>query len=199
MSLAQLPGLRRPRGPARRDRRRSALAGPAFLLILVTLSGDRPVSAPVRVAVLEIAVLDNSMNGDSDSLRSWMIEAGIDPTVLLRRAVTSPETYAAMRPRPSFAAVEGERIQQVFAANDVSESACRNRDCLVTVGRAVGADRVITGEVTKLSVLIWFVTARVLDVRTGRILRQDEFEVKGVITDLMPKVMVVLARRFATV
>ena len=43
--------------------------------------------------------------------------------------------------------------------------------------------------------LIWFVTARVVDVPTGRVLRSEELEVKGVITDLLPKVMVSLARR----
>jgi hypothetical protein len=154
--------------------------------------------APIHVAVLDMQVIDNSMNGDSDSLRTWMVEVGIEPTGLLREAVARNETYAAIAPRPSFAVVTGSRIEQ--ALGDASEARrCRTTECTIEIGRAVGADRVITGEVTKLSVLIWFVTARVTDVQTGRVLRQDEFEVKGVITDLMPKVMVVLARRMAQV
>lgn len=158
-------------------------------------------SAPdpvVKVAVLELAVVDNSLNGDSDSLRLWMVESGIEPTRLLREAVSRPGTYSMMEPRPAFSSVEETRIERVLSSNGVEAVGCRTPACVREVGRALGADRVITGEVTKLSVLIWFVTARVSDVRSGAVLRQDELEVKGVITDLMPKVMAVLARRFAT-
>ena len=60
----------------------------------------------------------------------------------------------------------------------------------------MGADRVVTGEPTKISNLILFVTAGVVDVQTGKVLRRDEFEVKGVIQDMLPRVMASLSRRF---
>jgi hypothetical protein len=154
---------------------------------------------PVKVAVLELAVVDNSMNGDSDSLRAWMVESGIEPTGLLREALSREETYAAIHPRPQLLAIAAPQVEEALDEAGLSARECVRLECSVRIGRALAADRVITGEVTKLSVLIWFVTARVVDVRSGKVLRQDEFEVKGVITDLMPKVMVVLARRLAAV
>jgi hypothetical protein len=151
----------------------------------------------VKVAVLDLPVVDNSYLGDADSLRSWMVASGIEPTTVLRDVIGRPETYAVVNPRARFVSVDGRRIAHAVEAG-AAAGAC-GLACAVRVGKAVGADRVVTGEVTKLSMLIWFVTARVVDVRSGDVLRQDEFEVKGVIGDLMPKVMGVLARRFANV
>ena len=156
-------------------------------------SGAEP--AAITVAVLNLAVVDNSAQGDSKQLAAWFREQRIDPTDLLRAEIAKPETYAALESVPTVVTVDGARIAEAIAESGVPPAECAT-ECAISVGRAVGADRVVTGEVTKISNLIWFVTAGVVDVRTGRILRRDEFEVKGVIQDTLPRVMASLSRRF---
>lgn len=74
---------------------------------------------------------------------------------------------------------------------------CRTVACAAAVGREVGADRVLLAKLTKISTPVWFVTGTLVDVRTGRVLRADEFELKGQPADIVPKGMVVLARRMS--
>jgi hypothetical protein len=123
-----------------------------------------------------------------------MVAEGIEPTALLRDALGRPGTYGRTE-EARVTAVEGARVGEALSAEGLDARRCTEPSCAARIGTRLGADRVVTGEVTKLSVLIWFVTARVVDVPTGRVLRQEELEVKGVITDLLPKVMVSLARR----
>ncbi len=155
----------------------------------------RPGPEAMTVAVVELAVVDNSAQGDSKQLAAWFRKQRIDPTELLRTEIAKPETYEALELAPAVVSVEGARIAAAMAARGVRTGECATA-CARAIGEQVGADRVITGEVTKISNLIWFVTAGVVDVRTGRVLRQDQFEVKGVIQDMLPKVMASLSRRF---
>jgi hypothetical protein len=173
---------------------------PMLLLVLVGAASASPPTAPggsLTVLVLDIQVVDNSAGGDSHDLERWFRQERIEPTDLLRSAIVRPETYAALNGVPAVRSVASPRIEEALRSSGVGPRACAI-DCAVEIGRRVGADRVITGEVTKISNLIWFVTARVADVRTGKVLRQDEFEVKGVIRDMLPKVMASLSRRMVT-
>lgn len=186
------------------------LARPSFLLIPVACllpftaslpsfhgRGSPGAPAVVRVAVLDFAVVDNSANGDSESLARWFRDQRIEPTQLLRSALVEPETYAALDDAPAVLSVPARHIRDALRERGFDPAACAVT-CALRIGTEVGADRVITGEVTKLSNLIWFVTARVADVRSGKVLRQDEFEVKGIIQDMMPRVMASLSRRLVT-
>ena len=166
------------------------------LSLLLTLAGATatPGSRALEVAIVDLTVVDNSYGGDDDRLAAWLVSEGIDPTQLLREAIVRAETDAAIENAPEVVAVPEPRVAGALEEVGVLSPAC-NVPCALTVGRTLGADRVITGEVTKLSTLIWFVTGRVVDVRTGRVLRQEELEVKGVIQDLMPHVMRSLSRR----
>jgi hypothetical protein len=177
-------------GEERAHRGRAALpgGGPA------ARETGRRADEPMRVAVVELAVADASHGGDSRALRDWMVAEGIEPTALLREALGRPETYGRTE-EAGVTAVEEGRIDDALSAEGIDARRCTAASCAARIGTRLGADRVVTGEVTKLSVLIWFVTARVVDVPTGRVLRSEELEVKGVITDLLPKVMVSLARR----
>jgi hypothetical protein len=153
--------------------------------------------AMVKVAVLDLAVVDNTFNGDSKKLAAWFREQRIDPTDLLRDKIARTETYAALEDPPLVVSIGRLRIEDALRTAGAEPVTCATA-CAVRVGKAVGADRVVTGEVTKLSNLIWFVTGRAVDVRAGKVVRQDELEVKGVIQDMMPKVMASLSRRLVT-
>ncbi|MFN2431301.1 MAG: DUF2380 domain-containing protein [Gemmatimonadota bacterium] len=165
-----------------------------LLPLSLSAAGGAPPAPLLEVAIVDLTIVDNSYGGDSDELAEWLRDQEIDPTRLLREAIVRTETYAAFDDAPLVESVPEPRVAGALAEAGTFAAAC-HVDCALTVGRTLGADRVITGEVTKLSTLIWFVTARVVDVKSGKVLRQDELEVKGVIQDMMPQVMASLSRR----
>ena len=71
--------------------------------------------------------------------------------------------------------------------------------CARAVGREVGATYVAMAKVSKLSNLIWYFSGQLIDVASGRILMDDEFELKGVRDDMVPRGATSLARRLAKV
>ena len=71
--------------------------------------------------------------------------------------------------------------------------------CARAVGREAGATYVAMAKVSKLSNLIWYFSGQLIDVASGRILMDDEFELKGVRDDMVPRGATSLARRLAKV
>jgi uncharacterized protein YjbI with pentapeptide repeats len=75
--------------------------------------------------------------------------------------------------------------------------ACEELACVVRAGREAGATRAATGRITRISDIIWLVSAALVDVESGRVRHAEEsIEVKGDIGDLLPRVMASIARRF---
>ncbi|MBA2565356.1 MAG: hypothetical protein H0V09_08035, partial [Gemmatimonadetes bacterium] len=68
--------------------------------------GPRAGAPKIRVGVLPLTVLDNSMNGDSEQLQEWLLGKGIDPTSTLRDVIVQPQTYSALEQPPTFVGVE---------------------------------------------------------------------------------------------
>jgi hypothetical protein len=67
---------------------------------------------------------------------------------------------------------------QGFVQNSL-ERACAEARCAQAVGRAVGADAVAYGRVTRLMALIWSTEVTVIDVRTGKKLSALQGGYKG--------------------
>jgi hypothetical protein len=99
--------------------------------------------------------------------------------------------------RGGYALADSARLGDALTRRRAAGESCRSVACAADVGREVGADRVLLTKLTKISTPVWFVAATLVDVRTGRVLRADEFELKGQPADIIPKGMVVLARRMS--
>ena len=132
-------------------------------------------ASPVTLAVLEF-----SLNLDIANLD----DAAADrlPTQLashsLRRLVSDSEHYTL---------VDGR--------GDVADSPCADADCALRAGRALGAQRVVWGQVTKVSALIWFVSAQLVDVPTATTLHAETLQFRGNMTDVVPRLAAILWRR----
>src|SRR5256712_5188604 len=90
------------------------------------------------------------------------------------------------------------RVAAALTARGLTPGECSDLTCAVTLGRALGVDRVVTGRISRLSNLIWLLYGAMVDVATGRVRYRDEFEIKGDIVDLLPKATLAMARRLAT-
>jgi hypothetical protein len=65
-----------------------------------------------------------------------------------------------------FAVVPAREVEVALTQRGVTARAC-DRPCLVEVGRAVGADQVVSGRVVRMMTLLWGVDLQVTDVASG--------------------------------
>jgi hypothetical protein len=70
-------------------------------------------------------------------------------------------------------------------------------DCMRDVGRRLGAAWVVTGRISKISNLIWYLSADLVDVATGEVRLAESFELKGARDDIVPRGAASLGRRVA--
>ena len=132
-------------------------------------------ASPVTLAVLEF-----SLNFDIANLD----DAAADrlPTQLashsLRRLVADSEHYALVEGRAG-----------------VADTPCADADCALRAGRALGVQRVVWGQVTKVSALIWFVSGQLVDVPTATTLHAETLQFRGNVRDVIPRLAAILWRR----
>ena len=76
-----------------------------------------------------------------------------------------------------------------------AESPCTDTDCALRKARNRGAERVIWGQITKVSALIWFVSAHLVDVPTATTIYAETLQFRGNMTDVIPRLAEILWRR----
>jgi uncharacterized protein YjbI with pentapeptide repeats len=159
----------------------AALAG--IVIVAVAMSPPRPAHS---LAVVEFVVVDVSGRPDVEAMRARLAESGMSAEGWLRTHLAATGDYTIL---------DAPRVAAGLASLRVDPGRCQDPACLVELGRALGVDRVVAGRVSKLSNLIWFLYGTLVDVPRGQVRYRDEFEIKGNITDLLPKAMLALARR----
>ena len=135
---------------------------------------DSP-TAPITIAVLDFSLDLDIANPDDtpyDRLPSHLASQS------LRRLASESEHYAL---------TDGHGA--------VAGSPCTDTDCALQVARALGVQRVIWGRVTKVSTLIWFVSAQLVDVPTATTLHAETLQFRGNMNDVVPRLAAILWRR----
>jgi uncharacterized protein YjbI with pentapeptide repeats len=137
--------------------------------------GDGP-----SLAVLDFAVVDRSPVPDPAATREALASSGKTPAAWLAEALASYDAYRLVDSPPLAAVVKDE---------------CWEATCALAAGKALGASRVVYGSIIKVSVLIWYADATLVDVAAGKVLRSESLEIKGNIAQLLPRAMPSMARR----
>jgi uncharacterized protein YjbI with pentapeptide repeats len=140
-------------------------------------------SSGARVAVTRLQYRDGSYAADTAGIHALLAATGREPERMLADALRGAG-YAVVEP-------DAGAMMQESPACDVDV------DCAVRYGRTLGAERVVTGHVSKFSSIVWYLTLALVDVPRGRVLRTEEVELKGDAADLVPKGFIAIARRFA--
>jgi uncharacterized protein YjbI with pentapeptide repeats len=156
-------------------------------VVVAAVGMSRPPAAH-SVAVVEFLVVDVSGRPDVAAMRALLAESGMSAEGWLAADLAATGDYTTL---------DAPRVAAGLASLGVDPERCQDPACLVDLGRALGVDRVVAGRVSKLSNLIWFLYGTMVDVPRGEVRSRDEFEIKGNITDLLPKAMLALARRLA--
>ena len=168
---------------------RSLVAIAVLAGVGVAAAGMSSSPPPRSVAVVEFLVVDASGRPDVAAMRARLAESGMSAEGWLATHLAATGDYTILDP---------SRVAAGLASLGQDPGRCQDPACLIALGRALGVDRVVAGRVSKLSNLIWFLYGTMVDVPRGQVAYRDEFEIKGNITDLLPKAMLALARRLAT-
>jgi hypothetical protein len=172
---------------------RSLLAGVAALTIAVSgaraQSGSTSSNAPVKVAMLDLAFYGKRANELQPNDSAMAMTA----TAVMRKGLTNQPgiefvdsaTVAKTASGPAALAVVQDIPCNVVVA------------CAKVVGKALGARWVVMGKISKTSDLIWIFSGELIDIKTGKLVLDDSYELKGIATDMVPKGAEVFARRVA--
>jgi uncharacterized protein YjbI with pentapeptide repeats len=143
---------------------------------------------PIPVAILELALVDRSPIADPAAARAKLAESGKTPAAWLA------ETFAASG---AYRVIDQASVARALQEMGTTADVCAEAGCALRLGQAVKAARVVYGTMIKVSTLISYADAALVDVAAGRVLRREELEIKGDIAQLLPHAMPSMARRLA--
>ena len=92
--------------------------------------------------------------------------------------------------------VDRGMMQSILEEQDFQLSGCTSNECLVEVGQLVGAQQMIGGSITKIGT-IYTVSARLVDVSTGRIIYVSDYDLSGGLEELLTEGMKQVATMFS--
>jgi len=97
----------------------------------------------------------------------------------------------------SFTVVERAMMEQILKEQGFQQSGCTTNECIVEVGRLIGVEQIAGGSISKIG-STYSVSARIVSVETGKILKTATYDFRGEIDDLlisgMKQIAIQLAR-----
>jgi len=122
------------------------------------------------VSQVEVEVL-------SEKLRSHILQV-----------VESPK-YRSMKNSVSYELVERTQMDKIFDQFNIQNIGCVSDSCAVELGKMLGTDRIIIGQVGLVG-RTYSVSARIVDVESSKSIRTADRQYRGSIDDLMNTVIV---------
>jgi len=87
-----------------------------------------------------------------------------------------------------FSVVERGMMDDVLREQDFQQSGCTSNECLVEVGMLLGAELMIGGSISKVGET-FTVSARLVDVASGKLLKVSDFDLVGKIDNMLTRGM----------
>ena len=92
----------------------------------------------------------------------------------------------------AFEVVDRGMMENILTEQDFQLTGCTSNECLVEVGRLLGAKQMMGGSISKVG-NTFSVSARLVDVETGRLLAVSDYDLKAEIDDMLTTGMRVVA------
>ena len=83
-----------------------------------------------------------------------------------------------------FEVVERSMMEEILNEQGFQMTGCTSTECLVEVGRLLGAQNMVGGSISKVGT-IFSVSARLVDTESGRLLAVSDYDLKGEIGDML--------------
>jgi hypothetical protein len=159
----------------------------ALLVASLIAAAQSAGASGVRIAMLDLAFYGARANS-------------IEPGDSALAATATATVRAALGAAADVALVDSAAAAAAASAPDALAAAAGRPcnvivACAVAVGRALGARWAVMGKVSKTSNLIWLFSGQLVDVATGQLVLDDEYELKGVASEMVPAGAGVFARR----
>ena len=157
--------------------------------VACALSLAAPSAAAARgsLVLLDVKLADVSPAPDVAAARASLSASGN----------TARGWLAGHLERLGYSVIEEARIESALQSLGISGTDCAEARCAAQVGSALEAQRVVLAKVTKVSSIVWFVDAMLVDAAGKRALWREQLELKGDVAQLLPHAMLSLARRLA--
>ena len=91
-----------------------------------------------------------------------------------------------------FTVIERAQIEPVLEEQGFQQSGCVSSECAVEAGKLLGVDQIVTGSIGKIG-SYYTVSARMIDVQTGEVLKNSSRDISGSIDLILRNTMKVLA------
>jgi TolB-like protein len=84
--------------------------------------------------------------------------------------------------------IERGKMEEVLEEQSFQQTGCVSSECAVEVGKLLGVEQIVTGNISKVGTL-FSVTARVVSVQSGEIVRSTIYDHSGDIGGLLTQGM----------
>lgn len=156
------------------------------LTIAAMLMGRSMVAQPAPRPTLLLA--DLTFNGSSAN--------AIGPGDTAIAQIATARLRADLAQSTTFTLVDSSRATSALGAGDLPLAQCNaSAQCVRAAAQKAGARWAVTGTVTKVSNLIWYLSAQLTDAASGRLILDDSFELKGPRDEIVPRGATSFARR----
>jgi TolB-like protein len=88
----------------------------------------------------------------------------------------------------AFEVVDRGMMENILAEQDFQMTGCTSNDCLVQVGQLLGAQQMVGGSISKVGGT-FTVSARLVDVETGKVIGVSDFDLRGELDDMLTRGM----------
>lgn len=95
-----------------------------------------------------------------------------------------------------FSVIERELMEEILVEQSFQQSGCTSNECLVEIGRLVNVNQIVGGSYSKIGD-VFTVSARIVDVETGRVVKVYDFDYEGDISELLTTGMYKVARELS--
>jgi hypothetical protein len=140
-------------------------------------------SSPPTVAVAPLRLVDGSPVSDTGAMRPIVGS----PEAQLRTALA----------QVGYVLVDSAPISAAIRAADLPADGCHSIACAQTVATATGAARVVTGQISRTSRIVWDITVTLVDPAAGRVLHEETISLRGDPASMLPLGWTSIARRIA--
>jgi TolB-like protein len=83
-----------------------------------------------------------------------------------------------------FNIIERQQMDEILKEQGFQQTGCFSNECVVEMGKLVGVEQIVTGSVSKFE-NIYSISARVIDVQTGKVLNISTYDYKGELDNLL--------------
>ena len=138
------------------------------LLSAGAVDAARAADAPLKsIVMLDFELIDETLDRDADAAQRQRIK---NISALLRKEFAERGFYRVLDPGPQQAMIDD--LASRFKLYDCN-------GCDIDIGRALGADRVMTAWVQKVSNLILNINIQINDVASGQALLNKSVDIRG--------------------